>query len=62
MTAHAWLSSPLYLGSLLCCVVGGALSLKRQPQRHDGTAAEPHHRRGNQQRHQGDNPLAQRGV
>ncbi|ELQ3994190.1 dimethyl sulfoxide reductase anchor subunit [Enterobacter bugandensis] len=31
MTAHAWLSSPLYLGSLLCCVVGGALSLKRQP-------------------------------
>lgn len=31
MTAHARLSSPLYLGSLLCCVVGGALSLKRQP-------------------------------
>ncbi|MDK3076297.1 dimethyl sulfoxide reductase anchor subunit family protein [Enterobacter hormaechei] len=31
MTAHAWLSSPLYLGSLLCCVVGCALSLKHQP-------------------------------
>lgn len=31
MTAHAWLSSPLYLGSLLCCAVGFALTLMRQP-------------------------------
>ena len=31
MTAHAWLSSPLYLGCLLCCVVGFTLSLRRHP-------------------------------
>lgn len=31
MTAHAWLSSPLYLGSLLCCVIGFTLTLMRQP-------------------------------
>ncbi|MGY5366871.1 dimethyl sulfoxide reductase anchor subunit family protein [Enterobacter oligotrophicus] len=31
MTAQAWLSSPLYLGSLLCCAIGCALTLTRQP-------------------------------
>ncbi|RAU35598.1 DmsC/YnfH family molybdoenzyme membrane anchor subunit [Enterobacter sp. ECC-175] len=31
MTAHAWLSSPLYLGSLACCAVGCALTMMRQP-------------------------------
>lgn len=31
MTAQAWLSSPLYLGSLLCCAIGCVLTLTRQP-------------------------------
>lgn len=31
MTAQAWLSSPLYLGSLVCCLLGCGLTLTRQP-------------------------------
>ncbi len=31
MTAHGWLNSPLYQGSLLCCAVAWGLTLARQP-------------------------------